>query len=85
MSYHITYPTASTDRSSDYTNEANAPTPNTFSPFPDFSRAVGVTSPFLFPLRALGQHEALEDNKKAYGVWKYNVYIPREGKMKKGP
>ena len=68
--YHIMYPTASTDRSSDYTNEANAAAPNTCFFFHSFMGG-GNDQPFLFfSLRAWEQHEALEDTKKkAYGFW----------------
>ena len=89
ITYHITYPTASSDRSSDYTNEANArrlPIPFTNSPF--ISRAVGLTSPFLFSHYARGkQHEALEGTKKKKHTdfGNYNVYIPREGEVEKRP
>lgn len=76
ISYHIIYPTASTDRSSDYTNEANAPPSNTFS-FSSPFMGGGIDQPFS--LRAWGQHEALEDTKKHTGLGLTCIY-PRKRK-----
>ena len=55
-----------------------------FLPFT--SRAVGLTSPFLFsPLRAWGQHEALEGTKKKSIRVLGNItcIYPGKGKLKK--
>lgn len=51
ISYHIIYPTASTDRSSDYMNESKRVSFHYFFSFHFFHWAVGLTSLFLFITR----------------------------------